>query len=524
MKKGRKVLSLVLIMAVLLSGMTAFAQEPAGLVEKDGAAVYAALPSAEVTDIFDWICDVINYNYVYRVDYITIYKSVVEGCGLNTPDSETEYAYKQVIYDALLADEDRLEEFVKAAFDCLDPYSMYYDEDETESMNSLLASSNLGFGISMMLAGQGLVIADVYNDSAAAKAGLQAGDIIVAINGENVEAVTDMDIISEKLAGGEGTEVCFTVKRVGTPELLDITAAKGEFENTSVNFRFIGDAIYIMFDQFVYESEKQIERVLEQADARGIKKVIFDVRGNGGGSVDACEKISELFLPEGSKIVEIRSRTGMFNESYISHSELTKLKYEMVLLTDKNSASASEMLTMALRENDACTVIGGNTYGKRVMQILRSMDSFHNLASTRLNGMIGISVAEVAGPDGNPVPEGGFVPDVKAEASVIKVKDNPDIEPIEDYTPVAPLTVADKVAGLKKRLSLAGYFIKDVYSPMYDMQTVEAVKVFQEKNGLVPSGYLDQGTQLELVRQTDELDSIYDEPLNLALDYLNVTR
>lgn len=522
MKKGSKIVSLLLIMAILLSG-SAFADE--GLVLKDGPAVYTVLPGSEAIDIFDWMCRVINYNYVYRVDFLTIYKSVVETCGLSVPESETEYAYKQVIYDALLADESRLEEFVKAAFNCLDPYSKYYDEAETAHMNQLLASSNIGFGISMQLAGQGLVIADVYSDSAAARAGLQAGDIIVAINGESVEAVSEMDTVTEMLAGDYGTEVRFTIKRVGTPELLDITAAKAEFENTTVNYRFIGDSIYIMFDQFVFESEKQIERVLKQADARGVKKVIFDVRGNGGGSVDACEKISELFLPHGSKIVDIRSRTGDFSASYASHSELTRLKYEVVLLTDKNSASASEMLTMALRENNACTVIGGNTYGKRVMQILRPMDSFNNPAlEERLNGMIGISVAEVLGPSGNPVPEEGFAPDIKAEASLKKVRDNTDIEPIEDYLPVAPLTAADKVAGLKKRLSLAGYYIKDVYSPMYDRQTVETVKAFQENNGLVPSGYLDQGTQLEIVRQTDELDSIYDEPLNLALKQLNVTK
>lgn len=275
---------------------------------------------------------------------------------------ETNY-YKDV------DDETIFEGMKKGMFDVLgDPYSIFMNEEEFSSYMESSSGEYPGIGIYVSPNDENQIeIVSPIEDTPADRAGLLAKDLIVAVNGEEVNADI-MDEAISKIKGEPGTPVTITIYRPSKQERFDVEIVREWIDVKVVKSRMLDDEIgYIritMFDQNVAaEFKTQMDQLIEQ----GASKVVLDLRQNPGGYLDQCVEIADSLLGK-SLIVYTDSRNGDHEEF---NSDASKYDVDLAVLVDEGSASASEILTAALKDNNAATIIGVTTFGKGIVQVVR---------------------------------------------------------------------------------------------------------------------------------------------------------
>ena len=206
----------------------------------------------------------------------------------------------------------------------------------------------------------GVLIVDVYDDSPAQKAGIKTGDYITAVDGT---AVTEIEDLSAAITGENGTPVRITVRR-GEDELA-YDVVRGQSQQTMVRYRAIGDIMYIRLKSFNGNAVEKFQEALEAVKEQGSKGVVLDLRDNGGGDLAILEKIGNMILPEGT-IIYAQDRHGQT----ISEIKSSGAEFDlpMVILTNGNTASASEALAGAARDRGTAVLVGTKTFGKGIMQ------------------------------------------------------------------------------------------------------------------------------------------------------------
>ena len=200
----------------------------------------------------------------------------------------------------------------------------------------------------------------MYDDSPAQKAGIKTGDYITAVDGT---AVTEIEDLSAAITGENGTPVRITVRR-GEDELA-YDVVRGQSQQTMVRYRAIGDIMYIRLKSFNGNAVEKFQEALEAVKEQGSKGVVLDLRDNGGGDLAILEKIGNMILPEGT-IIYAQDRHGQT----ISEIKSSGAEFDlpMVILTNGNTASASEALAGAARDRGTAVLVGTKTFGKGIMQ------------------------------------------------------------------------------------------------------------------------------------------------------------
>lgn len=248
-----------------------------------------------------------------------------------------------------------------------DEYSYYMDKENTESFNTTVDGKYIGIGLTIQYYEGVTTIIDMYESSPAAKSGLKAGDIIIKVNNKDVTK-KDSNQIAKMISGKIGKEVTITVKR-DSKELtfkmkvaeIDIPSVFSEVK--AENNHKIG---YIAIDNFAANTYKQFKKHIERLEKNGIESLIIDVRDNSGGHLSQVKEILELFFDKKKVLYQIETK-GKAERVYSSTND--SRKYEVVILTNEASASASEVLAVCFKENyKKSTVIGTTTYGKGTVQ------------------------------------------------------------------------------------------------------------------------------------------------------------
>lgn len=286
-----------------------------------------------------------------------------------------------------------------------DPYSAYYDEEQTEQMNESLSGEFGGIGALMSQdKDTGVItILQVYEDSPAMKAGMEDGDTLYKVEGEEVTG-EDLSEVVSKVKGEKGTRVTVTVRRAGTGEEKELTITRDTIEAQTVSWEMKENQTgYLRISEFDSVTYEQYKNALEELEGQGMQRLIVDLRGNPGGNLETVSDILDLMLPEGL-IVYIEDKNGEKTE-YTSDEEHQFTK-PLAVLIDGNSASASEIYAGAIQDYGTGTIIGTRSYGKGVVQ---SVFDLQDGTSVKL------TMAEYFTPKGRNIDGKGIEPDVEVE-------------------------------------------------------------------------------------------------------------
>lgn len=255
----------------------------------------------------------------------------------------------------------------------LDPHSNFYDMAEWKDLLDEEQSGYSGIGATIANFERGGVndtyVLSVFPGSPAAKSQLCYGDRVVAINGEKM-AGKNSDVVRDKIRGAIGTVFRLTVERVATNRVETIEVRRNRVFQPSIPDAYIlrPTVGYIdLSDGFNYTTSDEFDAALKELKAQGMRFLILDLRGNGGGIVEQAVKVAEKFLPAGTEIVSQRGRARIDNRDWRSSNPSAETM-PLVVLVDENTASASEIVAGAFQDNDRAMIVGEKTFGKGLVQ------------------------------------------------------------------------------------------------------------------------------------------------------------
>lgn len=284
-------------------------------------------------------------------------------------------------------DEQKLQDSIADAFmeGIGDTYGIYFTAEEYTKYIASNSGVTVGIGVTVQKADSGYIqIVSVNENSPAWEAGLQPDDLIIQVEDMPVSIANYSDAV--KMFGGEeGTTVTFTVRR-GADDLEPITVTKKRIEITTVTYKMLSEEIgYIAISGFNSNTVDQFNTALDTVMSQGAKGIVFDVRNNPGGTLASVSKILDRLLPEGP-IVSATYKDG--TTEMLATSDSAEINLPMVVVTNKNTASAAELFTQALKDyNKAVSVGDKTTYGKGTMQSIRKLNdgSALNITVARYN-------------------------------------------------------------------------------------------------------------------------------------------
>jgi carboxyl-terminal processing protease len=264
---------------------------------------------------------------------------------------------------------------IDAMLNSLDPYTIYYPENEIEDYRFLMTGEYGGIGATVFDLNGKITIDDPYEGFAAFKAGLRAGDQIVGINGNNVIGKKTADV-SSMLKGQAGTPVKLKVIKAGQTTPVEINLVKEEIKTPSVPYfgMLPGETTgYIRLEQFTEGCSNLVKDALVNLKGKGCKSLIFDLRGNPGGLLNEAVNIVNLFVEKGIEVVSTKGKIAEWDKAYLSVNSPIDTQIPVIVLVDETSASASEIVSGALQDLDRAVIVGQRTYGKGLVQQTRDL-------------------------------------------------------------------------------------------------------------------------------------------------------
>lgn len=281
---------------------------------------------------------------------------------------------------------------IDAMLSSLDPYTNYIAEADIEDYRFMTTHEYGGIGALIGTRHGKVMITEPYENSPAAKAGLEAGDVIKAVGDESAEGKNTSEL-STMLKGESGTEVELTIYRETTDETITTTLVREKIKLDDVPYHgMVGDDIgYINLRGFTQTASRDVKKAYADLEGNGMKKLILDLRGNGGGLLHESVNIVNFFIPKGEKVVETK---GKLKEHYSLHRALNaplSLDIPVVVLIDEGSASASEIVSGSLQDLDRAVIIGQNSFGKGLVQTTTNLS---------YNSMLKMTIAKYYTPSG----------------------------------------------------------------------------------------------------------------------------
>ena len=280
-----------------------------------------------------------------------------------------------------------------------DPYAEYFTAEEYDEFLKRYAGEYVGIGVGVVQDGGDVLVMGVFEGSPAEKAGIVNGDVIAKVDGK---IPADVDDAVDMISGDPGTPVTVTIRRDG--EELEFEMKRAKIDQDSVEFYRVDgseDTGYIRIASFITDTDKDFKAAVKQLKDEGCTKFIIDLRNNGGGLTDASIEIADYLLPS----CRIMSETTKSGAETVYSSKPGSAGIDYVVLVNENTASASEILTAAIQDNNGGKVIGSKTYGKGVTQ------STHKF---RDGSAVKITATEYFRPNGEPVNGVGITPDIEA--------------------------------------------------------------------------------------------------------------
>ncbi len=256
----------------------------------------------------------------------------------------------------------------------LDPYTNFYPEDDIEDYMTLATGKYNGIGATVSHQNNKHLVVMIYEGSPADKAGMKIGDEILKIDG--VDVVTRKDVDMGRLMKGQtGTTVKIQIKRYGQNAPVDLTVGRDIVKTLNVpHSGMISDEVgYIQLTDFTATAAKEVKAAFTDLKAQGMKKLIFDLRGNPGGLLNMSVEICNIFLPKDQLIVETRGKVAEWNKKFNSMENPMDTEIPVVVLINSSSASASEIVSGTLQDYDRAVILGQRSFGKGLVQTTRDL-------------------------------------------------------------------------------------------------------------------------------------------------------
>ena len=304
-------------------------------------------------------------------------------------------------------DEKQLEEGIYKGFisGLDDPYSVYYDEEETKSLYETTEGEYQGIGavLSQNMNTGIITLVQIYDDSPAMKAGLKDNDILYKVNGEEVTGVELTEVVSH-IKGEKGTTVEMTVLRGADNEEVTVTATRDTVEAQTVKYRMMDGQIgYVSVSEFDSVTYDQYQKALKDLEGQGMKGLVVDLRNNPGGNLNTVCDMLDLMLPKGL-IVYTEDKDG--NRQEASSDDENQFTLPLAVLVNGNSASASEIYAGAIQDYGIGDIVGTQTYGKGVVQQIFDLKD---------DTCVKLTIAKYFTPKGRSINGKGITPDVEVE-------------------------------------------------------------------------------------------------------------
>jgi carboxyl-terminal processing protease len=265
----------------------------------------------------------------------------------------------------------------------LDPHSSFFDPRSYRQLRERQQGSYYGLGISIQVIDGDITVMSIFEGSPAYKKGLRRNDVIARINGDDAKGWSADDAVS-KLKGPKGTTVNISLRRRGYDGLIDL-----EIERDAVNMKTVRGAFmidkdtgYLKLGDFSETSNEEVGEALKALNAKGMKRLMLDLRDNPGGPLDQAIRISNRFLPKGELIAYTKGRTPNSNEEYRATEDSDYTHQPLVVLVNRSSASASEIVSGALQDHDRGLIVGETTFGKALVQSVYTIKGGAGLALT----------------------------------------------------------------------------------------------------------------------------------------------
>jgi carboxyl-terminal processing protease len=251
----------------------------------------------------------------------------------------------------------------------LDPHSVYINAKQMESVEDYFKGNFEGIGIEFQIIDDTLTVVSPISGGPSEQVGILAGDKIVKIEKENIIGISNQDV-REKLMGKAGTTVNITVVRHGIKEPIKFTIERAEIPLYSVDTYFMIDnkTAYVSVSKFSETTFKELNDALNKLKSRGMKELILDLRGNPGGYLNQAVQMADLFIEGKKKIVYTKGRRPEFNEDYYASESSEYEHLPLIVLVNKGSASASEIVSGAVQDWDRGLIVGETTFGKGLVQ------------------------------------------------------------------------------------------------------------------------------------------------------------
>ena len=259
----------------------------------------------------------------------------------------------------------------------LDPYTVYYPEEEDEDLKMMLTGKYAGVGaiIRYHQKHDRVVIVEPYEDMPALSAGLRAGDILLSIDGEDLKGLP-VDEVSSRLRGEPGTTLTVRAKREGVADsIMEVKISRANIAMPSVPYYtlFTDSVGYVILNSFTENCAREVRLALVDLKNRGARSFILDLRGNGGGSMSEAIDIAGLFIPKGTTVVSTKGKIPQASQTYKTRREPLDANIPLVVLVDGQSASSSEIVAGAIQDLDRGVIMGRRTYGKGLVQAVREL-------------------------------------------------------------------------------------------------------------------------------------------------------
>ena len=279
-----------------------------------------------------------------------------------------------------------------------DPYTSYIDQSSTDDLTDRLNGEYTGIGVEITKIEEGIIVINVFENGPAYNAGIEPGDILVKLNGNDITNSSAADV-SNSIKKSNQSSVELSVLRDGITITKTVNIKNVNVPSVSKeNFNDIG---YIKIDTFSNTTYTQFKEALEALEKNNINGLVIDVRNNGGGYLNSAAEIAELFIEKGKNIYGLENKKG---KTFYEDNTKTQRNYKIAVLINSSSASASEILASALKESYGATIIGTTSYGKGTVQETSKLSS---------GGMVKYTTAYWLTPNGNSVNNVGIKPDIE---------------------------------------------------------------------------------------------------------------
>jgi carboxyl-terminal processing protease len=265
----------------------------------------------------------------------------------------------------------------------LDPHSSFMDPKAYAQLRERQEGRYYGLGITIQVVDGDITVVSLFEGSPAYQKGIRRGDVIAEIETANAKGWTSDQAI-RKLRGPKGTSVKIALRRVGYDQLIPLEVPRDEIHIPSIPAFFMvdGGTGYVRLQDFAENTDRDLSRALQALGEQGMKRLLLDLRGNPGGPLDQAIRVSNRFLPRGDLIVYTRGRVPNSDADYRAQDESDYTHLPIVVLVNRSSASASEIVSGALQDHDRAYIVGETTFGKALVQSVYKVTEGAGLALT----------------------------------------------------------------------------------------------------------------------------------------------